>query len=118
MYIPKRLIVFLILAAVLAFGVLFSIQNTAEVPLDILILRLPEQSLALWVLLAFALGGIIGMLISGWAILRLKSETMLVRRKLARREQELKKLRTSDLRVPDLRTDAPAEAKKASLAKR
>lgn len=95
----KRVIAFLILAVVAMFGVLFTIQNTDTVPLDLLIFQLSEQRIALWVLLAFACGGIIGMLISAALILRLKSKNMLLQRKFTKSENELAALRTSDYRV-------------------
>ena len=100
MQLIKRIIAFLVLLVVLAFGMLFSIQNEARAPLDILIAQLPEQKVAFWVLLAFALGGVIGMLISTLTILKLKSDLMLLKRKKDRNDKELDKLRTSDMRLP------------------
>ena len=60
----KRVFALLILISVAVFGVFFAIQNTDPAPLDLLIIQLPEQPVALWVLLAFAAGGIIGMVLS------------------------------------------------------
>ena len=55
----KTIVYFAGFAAVLLLGVSFGIQNTTTVPLDLLVISLPEHSIALWVLLAFAAGGII-----------------------------------------------------------
>lgn len=96
----KRVFAFLILAVVAIYGVFFAIQNTDTAPLDLLIIQLPEQRIALWVILAFAIGGIIGMLLSAAAILRLKSQGLLLQRKLDKNQRELAALRTSDYRVP------------------
>lgn len=95
----KRLLVLILLVCVLLFGVLFSIQNTDTVALDLLLIQLPEQRVALWVLLAFALGGIVGVLVSAVAILALKSQNLLLQRKLQKRQKELASLRTSEFSV-------------------
>ncbi len=91
----KRLLAVLLLLVILMLGVLFSVQNTATAPLDLLLIQLPEQRVALWVLLAFALGGIVGMLISAVAILQLKSQGLLLQRKLNKQAQEMSALRSS-----------------------
>ena len=94
----RRWLGYTVLLLVLAFGVLFAIQNTATVPLDLLLVRLPEQSIALWVLLAFALGGVAGLLVSSVALVRLKSRLLLLQRRLEKQGRELDHLRTTDLR--------------------
>lgn len=78
----KRILIIALMFVVLAFGVLFSIQNTSLAPLDLLVVQLPAQRLSLWVLLAFAVGGACGMLISTAAIVRLKSRALMLQRQL------------------------------------
>ena len=95
----KRLMIAVLLLLVLAFGVLFSVQNTATAPLDLLLIQLSERSVTLWVFSAFALGGVLGMLVSMLALVRLKSALLMMQRKLKKSELELGKLRTSDLRT-------------------
>jgi putative membrane protein len=80
----KTIVYFAGFAAVLLLGVSFGIQNTATVPLDLLVISLPEHSIALWVLLAFAAGGIIGMLTSMGLVLRLRTALLRVNRQLAK----------------------------------
>ena len=80
----RNLVYFLVVIAMLVLGVLFAVQNTVAVPLDLLVITLAERSLALWVLLAFAVGGVIGMLTSLGMVLRLRTELMGARRKLAK----------------------------------
>ncbi len=80
----KNILYFAAFAAVLALGVFFAIQNTATVPLDLLVISLPERSIALWVLLAFGAGGIIGMLTSMGLVLRLRTTLLRVNRQLAK----------------------------------
>ena len=95
----KRWLAYLALVVVLAFGMLFAVQNTQKAPLDLLLIQLPEQRVALWVLLAFAIGGVAGLMISSAAMIRLKSRTLLLQRKIDRQTKELDSLRTADLRT-------------------
>ena len=62
--IRKLLILFVVLVTVVA-GALFALQNTALVPLDLLVYTFEAQSLALWVLSAFATGGVLGIDVEG-----------------------------------------------------
>jgi putative membrane protein len=80
----KNILYLAVFAGVLALGVFFAIQNTATVPLDLLVISLPERSIALWVLLAFGAGGIIGMLTSMGLVLRLRTTLLRVNRQLAK----------------------------------
>ena len=52
-----------LLLAVLAIaaGGLFALQNTQAVPLDLVLFQLPSQPVAIWILLALALGVAIGL---------------------------------------------------------
>lgn len=111
----KRWPGYLVLLLVLAFGVLFAIQNTTAVPLDLLLVQLHEQSVALWVLLAFAIGGIAGLLVSSVALVRLKSRMVLLQRRLEKQGRELDQLRTADLRgAPSVLKKAPSGLKKTT----
>jgi putative membrane protein len=51
-------------------GALFSLQNTQPVPLDLMVLQLAPQPVAIWILLALALGVMIGLLAGAWLSLR------------------------------------------------
>ena len=44
-----------------AAGGLFSLQNTKEIPLDLMVVQLPAQPVAIWVLAALAVGVFIGL---------------------------------------------------------
>ena len=84
MTILKNMLYFLLLLGALALGTLFAVQNTTTVPLDLLVVYLPERSIALWVLLAFAGGGVIGMLTSIGLVLRLRGELKRLKRAQAK----------------------------------
>ncbi len=45
-----------------ALGGLFTVQNTEKVPLDLLVVQLPPQAIAIWILLAMAVGVSLGLL--------------------------------------------------------
>ena len=83
----KNLLVFILLAGTLVLGALFAVQNTAQVPLDLLVIYLPERSIALWVLLAFAIGGVVGMLTNIGLVWRLRAALLKANRRLSRLEQ-------------------------------
>ena len=80
----RNISVFVIALAMLVLGALFAVQNDAPVPLDLLVVSLPPRSIALWVLLAFALGGVLGMLTLLGINLRLRTALHTANRKLAR----------------------------------
>lgn len=91
----KTLLVALVLLAVMAYGVLFSIENSEPVALDLLFAQLPELRLSLWIFFAFALGGIGGLLAGSVSVIRARARHASVSRKLARAEKELDNIRTS-----------------------
>ena len=78
----RNLITFILLCGVLLVGMSFAVQNTTPVPLDLLFIQLSERSLALWILMAFAVGGVVGMLTNIGLVLRLRTSLMAANRKL------------------------------------
>ena len=70
MKILRKILTVLIVLATLAVGMLFALQNKTTVPLDLLVYTLEPRSLALWVLSAFAIGGLLGMLACSTVLLR------------------------------------------------
>ena len=93
----NRLLVVLLLLAVMAFCILFSLENTTSVPLNILIAELPEQHVSIWVLGAFALGAITGLVISGISNMRVRTQNHMTSRKLKKTERELEAARSTSL---------------------
>ena len=51
----------LLAVGAVAAGGLFSLQNTEEIPLDLIVVQLPAQPVAIWVLVALAAGVVIGL---------------------------------------------------------
>ncbi|EAQ96793.2 lipopolysaccharide assembly protein LapA domain-containing protein [Congregibacter litoralis] len=93
----RKLLVLMIAVAMAAVGVLFALQNAEPVPLDVLFMILPPRSLALWVLGALALGGFLGLLLSSFAVLRLRARLMAARRQIANSQAEIDRLRAKGL---------------------
>ena len=51
----------LLAVGAVAAGGLFSLQNTEEIPLDLIVVQLPAQTVAIWILAALAVGVVIGL---------------------------------------------------------
>jgi len=93
MNVLRKLLTILVVLATLAIGVLFSLQNKAAVPLDLLVYSFEPRSIAIWVLLAFALGGLLGMLVSSLIIMRTRASLVSCKRQLSRVREESSKAR-------------------------
>ena len=88
----RKLLTVLIVLAMLVVSVLFALQNKVQVPLDLLVYSFGAQSLALWVLVAFALGGLLGMGISFVILLRTRASLRSATRQLEKSRVEISKL--------------------------
>jgi putative membrane protein len=89
----RKLLTVLIVLAMLGAGVLFALQNKVLVPLDLLVYTFGPQSMALWILLAFALGGLLGMLVSSVILVRTRTSLGSCKRQLDKAKVEVSKLR-------------------------
>lgn len=94
----RSLLSLLVIVTAVAVGVLFALQNTQPVPLDVLLYRFGEHSLALWVLLALGLGALLGLLASSLLLLRLRARLASTRRQLERAQTELGRLRVGGIK--------------------
>ncbi|MDI3322753.1 LapA family protein [Pontibacterium granulatum] len=79
-------------------GVMFTINNTEMVAVDLVLVKLPEASLSLWLVATFILGGILGMAISVVSILLLRTRLRAERRRVSNAQKELDQLRTAGLK--------------------
>ena len=68
------------------------------VPLDVLVYTFEPRSLALWLLIAFASGGALGLLMSSFLMLRKRAALANANRQLAKSRAEVDKLRTAGLK--------------------
>ncbi len=94
----QRALVALLLLFVLAFGLLFSLQNGESVPLDLVAVRLTERPLAVWLLAAFVFGGFAGLAAGSVALIKVQANRYRLRRRLEDCERELSDLKGSALR--------------------
>lgn len=93
----RRILIVLLLLLVLIFGLLFSLQNSQSVPLDLLVLQLQERPIAVWLLATFALGGLVGLIVGSVAVLRLQASRYRLRRRLESCERELSELKSTPI---------------------
>lgn len=91
----RKLLALALAVAMAGVGVLFALQNPEPVPLDVLFMQLPPRSLALWVLSALAIGGTLGLMLSSFAVLRLRTRLVAARRQIASAQSELDSLRAA-----------------------
>ncbi|MCD8514132.1 MAG: LapA family protein [Nitrincola sp.] len=96
----KRLLVVLLVVLVLLVGILFTLHNMTPVTIDLIFVTLPQASLSLWLLGAFALGGFVGVVLSSLMLVSLKTRLYYLNKKVVSTRQELNKLRTSGLKDP------------------
>jgi len=94
----KRIILFLVLLCVLLVGILFAIHNTTPVTIDLIFLTLPQASLSLWLLGAFVIGGVLGVVLSSFIIFSLKAKIHFLKRNIQSAKSELDKLKTSGVK--------------------
>ncbi|TGD73477.1 DUF1049 domain-containing protein [Mangrovimicrobium sediminis] len=91
----RKLLIVAIALLMVAIGVLFAVQNEIAVPLDLLLFSFEPHSLALWLLLAFALGGVLGLLMSSAILLQMRARLGAARRQLVRAQSEAEALRSA-----------------------
>lgn len=89
----KTLVLAVIAIVIALLGILFSIRNQQEVPLDIIWAKLPEASLALWLLLSLVVGVILGMLAMTGMYVRLRTRLAAARRDIKGKQVEIDSLK-------------------------
>tara|TARA_B100002003_G_C13985625_1_gene476465 strand:- start:80 stop:355 length:276 start_codon:yes stop_codon:yes gene_type:complete len=84
MRVLKSLLLLLLVMAVVMLGLLFSMENTTLVSLNVLVAELPEQRLSTWVILSFFVGGLCGMLSASFVLIRLQASRLRLLRNVKR----------------------------------
>lgn len=74
-------------------AVIFVFKNPAPVTVDFFVVQISGYSIALWLVFAFLLGGILGLLAGLPAYLRYKAAIRSRDRKVSKKDLELQKLR-------------------------
>lgn len=89
----------LVLAVMVAgIGWWISSENSQLVSPRLLGIQLPDWNLGAWMLIMLAIGGLSGYVLSLLSYLSLRNQARVLRRDLARCEQELSRLRTASFR--------------------
>ncbi|MBO6752308.1 MAG: LapA family protein [Spongiibacter sp.] len=88
MRVLKSLLLLLLVVAVVMLGLLFSMENTTLVSLNVLVAELPEQRLSTWVILSFFVGGLCGMLSASFVLIRLQASRLRLLRNVKRASPE------------------------------
>lgn len=97
----RNLLALVVVVAMAAAGALFALQNEAAVPLDVLVYQFQPRSIALWVLSAFAVGAILGLLMASFLVLRLRTRLRLLSRQLTRAQTDAERLRSQSIVLGD-----------------
>jgi len=98
MNVLRKVVSLLVVLAMLAVGVLFALQNHQPIAVDLLVYEFAPRSVALWLLAALALGGVLGLLVSSVIILRLRGGLAVAQRKLDKCKIELDRLRVAGIK--------------------
>jgi uncharacterized integral membrane protein len=83
----------LVAGTAIILGALFTLQNTDPVSLDLLIVQFSERAVALWLLLFFATGCLVGLLGGVWVTVRQRARFGRLRRQHTKLELEVDRLR-------------------------
>ena len=94
----KRLVILALFAVLLVIFVNFALSNTGQITLEMAGWTMPPLKSSTLVLVPFILGGVIGLLASLVLVVRLHMANSSLKRKLARRDAEIQKLRSSTLK--------------------
>lgn len=88
----KLFIAIVLCLLVILVGVLFTIHNTTRVDIDLIVFRLPEASLSLWLAAAFGVGVLVGVLLTSFRNLTLRMRLNSAGRQQRKTEIQLQKL--------------------------
>lgn len=97
----KSLFTLVLVLALLLLGIWFTLRNQQPVALDLLFIKLPENSMALWLILTLITGLILGFLLMLPWLASYKAKLLSHERQLKQQKEELHKLRTLTFTAPD-----------------
>ena len=88
----RAVLTFILVAASIFIGAVFAIQNTALVPLSLFVITLPEQTMAVWLLLFLVSGLAVGSLICSAVVLRQRAGLAALTRENMRLKHRMERL--------------------------
>ncbi len=93
----KRALLIIVLALFLFIAIFFAIRNDQLVTLDLVLWQGPVLSVALYMILAFAVGVILALLASSALLFRLEQRLRRSNKRIAKQQAELDALRKASL---------------------
>ena len=87
----RRTILTLLVVLLVLFAMLFTLNNQQAVALDFMVIQTPELSVALWLVLALIMGGILGAAAASVSVLRSRMRRKRTEKQLKKSEKSLKK---------------------------
>lgn len=86
-----------ILFVFLVVGIFFAIRNPQPLSLDLVFWQAPEFSVALYLILAFAMGAIVALISSSVVLLRSENSIRVLKKRLEKSQLELEKVRKDSI---------------------
>lgn len=93
----KRVVLLVVLAFFLFIGLFFAIRNGQVITLDLVLWQSPELSVALYMIIAFAVGVILALASSSMLLFRLERRARKQNKQLANLQTEIDNLRKASL---------------------
>ncbi|PID41961.1 MAG: hypothetical protein CSA52_00520 [Gammaproteobacteria bacterium] len=85
----KRLILAALILVVLVYGVMFALNNSETVVLDLWLIKLPPIWVSFLIIGSFVIGGVLGVFISLFSILKSDTQKRMLKRKINKIEKNL-----------------------------
>lgn len=97
----KSFFTLVLILVLLLVGIWFTLRNQQLIPLDLLFVQLPENSLALWLILSLITGLVLGVLLMLPKLTSYKARLLSHEYQLKQQKEELHKLRTLTFKTPE-----------------
>lgn len=85
----RKLLIILLVIALILFVLVFSLNNQQAVALDFFFFDTPSAGVAIWVLLAFALGALVGIVLTSVSVFRARLSRRRAERQRVKSDQAL-----------------------------
>lgn len=95
----RKIFLILLVLVLVLLALVFSLNNQIEVPLNFLLFETRPQGIAVWIILAFVLGALAGVLMATLAGVRSSVSRRSLQKRLDRAEQALEKSRAQNDRT-------------------
>ncbi|MDX1800341.1 MAG: LapA family protein [Marinobacter sp.] len=90
----QKILIILIVLLLILVALVFSLNNQMAVSLNFLLFETQPHGVAIWIILSFVCGALIGVVLTSLATLRHSVSRRQLQKRLARTEQALEKSRT------------------------